>query len=52
MPPSKNLENEATEACEGSKQGFLGMPNTSRPFPDGYHVYFMCLQVPAPLTKK
>ena len=34
-PPSKNLENEATESCEGSKWGFLGMPSSSRLFSVG-----------------
>ena len=37
---------EATESCKGSKWGFFGVPNTTRPFPGGLHVYFMCLHVP------
>ena len=28
------------------------MPITSRPFPDGYYVYFMCLHVSTPLSDK
>ena len=34
-PPSKILENESTESCEGSKKGFLGMPSSSRLFSVG-----------------
>ena len=43
--PSEAKQNEVTETCEGSKQGFLGMPDTTRPFPDGYHMYFMCIDM-------
>ena len=34
-PPLETRKNEATEACEGSNEGFLGMPSSSRLFPDG-----------------
>ena len=51
-PPSEIKQNEGTETCEGSKWGFLSMPNTSRLFPDGYYVYFMCLHMSAPLSEK
>ena len=45
MPPSEIKQNEAKETCDGSKRGFLGMPNKIKPFPVGCHVYFMCLHV-------
>ena len=34
-PPPGISQNEAREACEGSNWGFLGMPSSSRLFPDG-----------------
>ena len=42
---SKIFVSEATESCKGSKWGFFGVPSTTRPFPGGLHVYFMCLHV-------
>ena len=28
-PPPEKSQNKATEACEGSNEGFLGMPSSS-----------------------
>ena len=36
---------EATELCEGSKEGFLRMANITRPFQGVWHMYFMCIHV-------
>ena len=36
---------EATELCEGSKEGFLRMANITRPFQGVWHVYFTCIHV-------
>ena len=44
-PPSKNLENEATESCEGSKKGYLGRHISSGLLLVGWHVYFTCIHV-------
>ena len=45
-PPSEIKQNGATEkTCEGSKEGFLGMPDSTRPFPDGDHMYLTCIHV-------
>ena len=45
MVPPKMSPDEATEACEGSKEGFFGMPNTSRLLSGVYHVYFTCIHM-------
>ena len=42
---SKIFVSEATESCKGSKWGFFGVPNTTRPFPGGLHVYLTCLHM-------
>ena len=33
------MQNEAKEICEGSKEGFWGMPNKTGPLTDGYLMY-------------
>ena len=43
--PFKIRLNEATEVYKESKQGFLGVPNASRLFPEGYYMYFTCIHM-------
>ena len=38
-------QNEATEACERSNLGLIGIPSSSRLFPVGLHVYFTRIHV-------
>ena len=52
VPPLWNPAEWSYRCMWGVKIGVLGMPITSRPFPDGYYVYFMCLDVSTPLSDK
>ena len=52
VPPLWNQVEWSYRCTWGVKIGVLGMPITSRPFPDGYYVYFMCLHVSTPLSDK
>ena len=52
VPPLWNQVEWSYRCMWGVKIGVLGMPITSRPFPDGYYVYFMCLHVSTPLSDK
>ena len=47
MVPPKMSPDEATEACEGSKEGFWGIPSSSRLFPwltCVFHMYSCCFK--------